>query len=96
MQSDPRTTIAALTMAFMLCQAGLVLFGNGLMNDARLGQTVDPAKTGQTSLIYFRWLRENKNALGCPHHELDPLTSSMSATMKAAISNTLLRFRVWS
>jgi hypothetical protein len=26
------------------------MLGNGLMNDAWLGQTVDPAKTGQTSL----------------------------------------------
>jgi hypothetical protein len=26
------------------------MLGNGLMNDASLGQTVDPAKTGQTSL----------------------------------------------
>jgi hypothetical protein len=25
------------------------MLGNGLMNDAWLGQTVDPAKTGQTS-----------------------------------------------
>jgi hypothetical protein len=25
------------------------MHGNGLMNDAWLGQTVDPAKTGQTS-----------------------------------------------
>jgi len=36
------------------------MFGNGLMNDARLGQTDDPVKTGQTSLINFRWLRANK------------------------------------
>jgi len=26
------------------------MLGNGLMNDAWLDQTVDPAKTGQTSL----------------------------------------------
>jgi len=26
------------------------MLGNGLMNDAWLGQTVDPAKTGQASL----------------------------------------------
>jgi len=26
------------------------MLGNGLMNDAWLGQTGDPAKTGQTSL----------------------------------------------
>ena len=38
--------------------------GNGLMNDSWFSQTVDPFQKGQTSLKNFRWLRENKIALG--------------------------------
>jgi hypothetical protein len=41
----------------------LFALGNALMNDSWFSQTIDPSQTGSTSLIFFKWLRENKIAL---------------------------------
>jgi hypothetical protein len=42
----------------------LFALGNALMNDSWFSQTIDPFQTGSTSLLFFKWLRENTIALG--------------------------------
>jgi hypothetical protein len=41
----------------------LFALGNALMNDSWFSQTIDPSQTGSISLLFFKWLRENKIAL---------------------------------